>query len=117
LTRTNTSTTLDIDNSKPTNLSNKFDIKQSGSSKQEEDSKDGSYTLSNYSVDIPPTVRPIKVLNEEHLFLKLAAWLEGVPRKKLNSLTRILCLYKGIDLPNQRNKEKRLRKITRIVPY
>ena len=73
--------------------------------------------LSNYSVNILPTVRPIKVLNKEHLFLKLAAWSEGVPYKKLNSLTYILCLYKGIDLPNQRNKEKRLRKITRIVPY
>ena len=64
--------------------------------------------LSNYSVDIPPTVCPIKVLNKERLFLKLAAWLEGVLHKKLDSLTRILYLYKGIDLPNQRNKEKRL---------
>jgi len=73
--------------------------------------------LSNYSVDIPPTVRPIKVLNKERLFLKLAAWSEGIPRKKLDSLTRMLYLYKGIDLPNQHNKEKRLRKITRIIPY
>ena len=72
---------------------------------------------SNYSVNIPPTVRPIKVLNKERLFLKLAAWSEGVPREKLDSLTRILYLYKGIDLLNQRNKEKRLRKITRIMPY
>ena len=113
----NTLTTLDINDSKPTDLSDKFNIKQSGSSKQEEDSKDGSYTSSNYSVDIPPTIRPIKVLNKKRLFLKLAAQLEGVPRKKLNSLSRILYLYKGIDLLNQRNKEKRLRKITRIIPY
>ena len=113
----NTLTTLDVDNSEPTNLSDEFNIEQSGSSKQEEDGKDGGYALSNYSVNIPPTVRPIKVLNKEHLFLKLIAWSEGVPYKKLNSLTRILCLYKGIDLPNQRNKEKRLWKITRIMPY
>ena len=113
----NTLTTLDVNNSKPTNLFNKFNIKQSGSSKQKEDSEDGSYILSNYSVDIPPTVRPIKVLNEECLFLKLTAQLEGVPHKKLDSLTCILYLYKGIDLPNQRNKEKRLQKIIRIIPY
>jgi hypothetical protein len=69
----NTSTTLDVDDSKPTDLSNKFNIEQSSSSKQKEDSKDNSYTLSNYSVNILPTVRPIKILNEEHLFLKLAA--------------------------------------------
>ena len=56
LTRTNTSTTLDVNNSEPTDLSNKFNIKQSGSSKQEEDSKDSSYMSSNYSVNIPPTV-------------------------------------------------------------
>ena len=72
---------------------------------------------SNYSVDIPPTVQPIEVLNKERLFLKLIAWSEGVPRKKLDSLTCILYLYKGIDLPNQRNKEKRLWKIIRIIPY
>ena len=70
-TKTNTSTTLDVDDSKPINLFNKFNIKQSGSSKQEEDSKDNSYILSNYSVNILPTVRPIKVLNKERLFLKL----------------------------------------------
>ena len=113
----NTLTTLDVNNSKPTNLFNKFNIKQSGSSKQKEDSKDGSYILSNYSINIPPTVRPIEVLNEERLFLKLTAWLEGVPYKKLNFLTRMLYLYRGIDLPNQRNKEKRLQKIIRIIPY
>ncbi len=116
-TRTNTSTTLDVDDSEPADLFNEFNIEQSGSSEQEEDSEDGGYTSSNYSVDIPPTVRPIEVSNEERLFLKLAAWSEGIPRKKLDSLTRMLYLYKGIDLPNQRNKEKRLRKITRIVPY
>ena len=113
----NTSTTLDIDDSEPADLFNKFNIKQSGSSEQEEDSKDGSYMLSNYSVDILPTVHPIEVLNEERLFLKLTAWSEGIPCKKLDSLARMLYLYKGIDLPNQRNKEKRLWKITRIIPY
>jgi len=56
--------------------------------------------LSNYSINIPPTVRPIEVLNKKRLFLKLAAWLEGVPYKKLDSLTRMLYLYKGIDLLN-----------------
>src|SRR6266700_7366177 len=111
LNRTNTSITLDVNNSEPTDLSNKFNIKQSGSSKQEEDSKDSSYILSNYSIDIPPTIRPIEVLNKECLFLKLAAWSEGVPYKKLDSFTYILYLYKGIDLPNQHNKEKRLWKI------
>ena len=113
----NTLTTLDVDDSKPTDLSDKFNIEQSGSSEQEEDSKDGDYMSSNYSINIPPTVRPIEVLNKERLFLNLAAWLEGVPYKKLDSLTCILYLYKGIDLPNQRNKEKRLQKIIRIIPY
>ena len=113
----NTSTTLDVDDSEPANFFNKFNIKQSGSSEQKEDSEDGGYTLSNYSVDILPTVRPIEVLNKERLFLKLAAWLEGIPCKKLDSFVRMLYLYKGIDLPNQCNKEKRLWKITRIVPY
>ena len=65
--------TLDINNSKPINLFNKFNIKQSSSSKQEEDSKDSSYISSNYSINILPTIRPIKVLNKERLFLKLAA--------------------------------------------
>jgi len=96
----NTLTTLNVNNSEPANLSDEFNIKQSGSSKQEEDSEDSSYILSNYSVNIPPTVRPIKVLNKERLFLKLTAWSEGVPHKKLDSLTHILYLYKGIDLLN-----------------
>ena len=69
----NTSTTLDVNNCEPGNLFNKFNIKQSGSSKQEEDSKDGGYTSNNYSVNIPPTIRPTKVLNKERLFLKLTA--------------------------------------------
>ena len=72
-TKINTLITLNVDDSKPINLSNKFNIKQSGSSKQEEDSKDSGYILSNYSINIPPTVYPIKVLNKEHLFLKLTA--------------------------------------------
>ena len=96
----NTLTTLDVDNSKPTDLFNEFNIEQSSSSKQEEDSEDGGYISSNYSINIPPTVRPIEVSNKERLFLKLAAWSEGIPRKKLDSLTRILYLYKGIDLLN-----------------
>ena len=72
--------------------------------------------LSNYSVDIPPTVCSIKVLNKECLFLKLIVWLKGVFYKKFNSFTYILYLYKGIDLLNQYNKEKRLQKIIRIIP-
>jgi len=109
-------TTLDVDNNEPTDLFDEFNIEQSSSSEQVEDSEDGGYTSSNYSINIPPTVRPIEVLNEERLFLKLIAWSEGVPHKKHDSLTCILYLYKGIDLPNQRNKEKRLWKITRIIP-
>ncbi len=69
----NTLTTLDVNNSKSTDLSNKFNIKQSGSSKQDEDSEDSNYILSNYSVNILPTIHPIKVLNKERLFLKLIA--------------------------------------------
>ena len=56
--------------------------------------------LSNYSIDIPFTVHPIEVLNKKYLFLKFVAWLESVPYKKLDSLTCILYLYKGIDLLN-----------------
>ena len=72
-TRTNASTTLNINDNKPANLSNKFNIKQSGSSKQEKNGEDSGYASSNYSVDILSTVHPIEILNEEHLFLKLAA--------------------------------------------
>ena len=93
-------TTLDINDSKPTDLFNKFNIEQSGSSEQEEDSEDGGYILSNYSVNIPPIICPIEVLNKERLFLKLVAWLEGILYKKLDSLTCMLYLYKGIDLLN-----------------
>jgi len=116
-TRINALTILDIDDNKPADLSDKFDIKQSGSSKQEKDGEDSGYVSSNYSVDILSTVHPIEILNKECLFLKLAAWSEGISCEKLNSLTCILYLYKGIDLLNQRNKEKRLWKIIRIVPY
>ena len=112
----NTSTTLDINNNKPTDLFDEFNIKQSNSSEQVKDNKDSGYTLSNYNINIPLTICPIEVSNKERLFLKLIAWSKGIPHKKLDSLTHILYLYKGIDLPNQHNKEKRLQKITRIVP-
>ena len=69
----NTLTTLDVNDNKPANLFNKFNIEQSGSNEQEEDSEDGGYTSSNYSIDILLTVCPIEVLNKECLFLKLAA--------------------------------------------
>ena len=52
----NTLTTLDVDDSKPADLSNKFNIKQSGSNEQEKDGEDGSYMSSNYSVNILSTV-------------------------------------------------------------
>ena len=112
----NTLTALGVDDSESANLSNKFNIKQSGSSKQKEDGEDSVYILNNYNVDIPPTIYPIEVLNKEYLFLKFITQSKGVPYKKLDSFTRILYLYKSIDLPNQYNKEKRLRKIIRIIP-
>ena len=64
---------MDVNNSEPADLINEFDIKQSSNNKQEKDSKDGGYISSNYSINIPFTVHPIKVSNEERLFLKLTA--------------------------------------------